>query len=118
MCFLNQSAFDPVLDDWVKNFSRPNALIGGFSQYKSNNEKRIQTLQGDADISLNKISIQSAILWGRHDPILKSDWGKFFEAHFDDIFVEYANNSGHFVHVEQPELAMKFINQNAQKWLI
>tara|TARA_B100000886_G_scaffold253004_1_gene178809 strand:+ start:491 stop:637 length:147 start_codon:yes stop_codon:yes gene_type:complete len=45
-------------------------------------------------------------------------WGKFVEAHFDDVFVEYANNSGHFIHVEQPELAIKFINQNAQKWLI
>ena len=43
---------------------------------------------------------------------------KFVEPHFDDVFVEYENNSGHLVHVEQPELAMKFINQNAQKWLI
>ena len=81
------------------------------------NEKRIKTLQGDADIPLSKISTPSAILWGKHDPILKSDWGRFVERHFDDVFVEYANNSGHFVHVEQPELAMKFINQNAQKWL-
>ena len=43
---------------------------------------------------------------------------KFVEAHFDDVFVEYANNSGHFVHVGQPELAIKFINQDAHKWLI
>ena len=114
----NKSAFDLVLDDWVENFSQPNALIGGFSWYKSNNEKRIKTLQGDVDMPLNKISTPSAILWGKHDPILKSAWGKFVKAHFDDVFVEYANNSGHFVHVEQPELAMKFINQNAQKWLI
>ena len=114
----NKSAFDLVLDDWVENFSQPNALIGGFSWYKSNNEKRIKTLQGDVDMPLNKISTPSAILWGKHDPILKSDWGKFVERHFDDVFIEYANNSGHFVHVEQPELAMKFINQNAKKWLI
>ena len=113
----NKSAFELVLDDWVENFSQPDALIGGFSWYKSNNEKRLKTLQGDADIPLTKISIPSAILWGKHDPILKSDWGKLVEAHFDDVLVEYANESGHFVHVEQPKLAMKFINQNAQKWL-
>ena len=114
----DKSCFAPVLDEWVENFSRPNALIGGFSWYKSNNEKRIKTLQGDADMPLSKISTPSAILWGKHDPILKSDWGRFVETHFDDVFVEYANKAGHFVHVEQPELAMKFINQNAQKWLI
>ena len=93
-------------------------LVYGTLLNKVNNEKRIKTLQGDVDMPLSKISTPSAILWGKHDPILKSDWGKFVEAHFDDVFVEYANNSGHFVHVEQPELAMKFINQNAQKWLI
>ncbi len=56
-------------------FSRPNALIGGFSWYNSNNEKRLETLEGRIEISKEKIRLPAAILWGQHDPILKSEWG-------------------------------------------
>ena len=38
----NKSAFELVLDDWVENFSQPNALIGGFSWYKRTNHFNVR----------------------------------------------------------------------------
>jgi pimeloyl-ACP methyl ester carboxylesterase len=112
----DKDCFTPVLEEWVENFSRPNALIGGFSWYKSNNEKRLETLEGRIEISKEKIPLPAAILWGQHDPILKSEWGAFVSAHFEDVTLDYAREAGHFVHVEQPALAAEFIETHIQKW--
>lgn len=112
----DKSCFTPVLEEWVENFSQPNALIGGFSWYKSNNEKRLETLEGRAEISKEKIALPAAILWGQHDPILKAEWGPFVFNHFEKAELSYADNSGHFVHVEEPDLAAKFIDKHVTNW--
>jgi len=112
----NKSCFEPVLEEWVENFSQQNALIGGFSWYASNNKKRLATLEGKIKIPKDKISIPSAILWGKHDPILKAEWGTFVFQHFEKVELAFAENSGHFVHVEEPNLAAEFINKNFDEW--
>ena len=38
--------------------------------------------------------------WGRHDPILKSEWAAFVDEHFDHAEVTFCETAGHFVHVE------------------
>ena len=112
----NKNSFAPFLEDWVENFNQPNALIGGFSWYASNNQRRLATLEGKVKIPSEKISIPAAILWGKFDPILKSEWGPFVFEHFEKVELSYANKSGHFVHVEEPDLAAEFVDSHAEKW--
>ena len=49
----DKNCFAPVLDEWVRIFPAK-CLIGGFSWYNSNNEKRLETLEDRIEISRKK----------------------------------------------------------------
>ena len=53
---------------------------------------------------------------GKNDPILKAEWGPFVFNHFEKAELSYADNSGHFVHVEEPDLAAEFIDKHVTNW--
>jgi|GEM_PF-148039 len=112
----NKGCFAPIFEELVDNFTASGALRGGFSWYNSNNEKRLQTLNGLHPPPDRKITLPSAVLWGRHDPILKSDWAEFLDNHFEIMTVEFAEHAGHFVHVEEPETAAHFIEKTIRQW--
>ncbi|NBT41641.1 MAG: alpha/beta hydrolase [Alphaproteobacteria bacterium] len=113
---VKKDCFAPVFEEWVDNFIAQGALRGGFSWYNSNNEKRLNTLNGKLPPPDQKITLPSAVLWGRHDPILKSDWAEFLDDHFEIITYEFAEDSGHFVHVEETEACANFIEKTIAKW--
>lgn len=54
---------------------------------------------------LEPIRPKSYIMWGRHAPILRTEWADNGDENFDDVTVEIAEDTGHFVHCQQPELA-------------
>ena len=58
-----------------------------------------------------RITISTRVLWGRHDPILKSDWADVLDQYFAEIEVSFAEDAGHFVHYECPELAAREIDK-------
>lgn len=103
-----KDAFDDVLEEWVDTFLRPGVLQGGFNWYISQNAGRLAVMSGQAPRP-PKIAVRSGCLWGRHDPILKAEWSDVLGEYFDDIVVDFAEDEGHFVHFENPQLAANAI---------
>jgi pimeloyl-ACP methyl ester carboxylesterase len=99
-----KDAFDGVLERWVDNFLRPGNLQGGFNWYVSANAARIAMMAGIAP-KPPVITVPTRVLWGRHDPVLRSEWADVLPEYFADVEVGFAEGSGHFVHYEEPDLA-------------
>jgi pimeloyl-ACP methyl ester carboxylesterase len=45
------------------------------------------------------------VLWGAHDPVLKTAWTDRLHEHFTDLRLDVLPDAGHFVHLEQPDRA-------------
>ena len=99
-----KDAFDGVLDRWVDNFMRPGNLQGGFNWYISQNAGRLAVMAGTAP-KPPKITQPARVLWGRHDPVLKSAWIDVVPEYFENVEASIAEDAGHFVHYERPDLA-------------
>lgn len=99
-----KDAFDPVLERWIDNFMRPGNLQGGFNWYISQNAARLAVMAGTAP-KPPKIDLPTRVLWGRHDPILKAEWADVLSESFENLSVDFAEDCGHFVHYEDPNLA-------------
>ncbi|MEI8145113.1 MAG: alpha/beta hydrolase [Alphaproteobacteria bacterium] len=104
-----KDAFDGVLERWVDNFMRPGTMQGGFNWYIGQNAGRLAVMAETAP-KPPKITRPSRVLWGRHDPILRSDWADVLDAYFTDVEVSFAEEAGHFVHYEQPDQAASAID--------
>lgn len=105
-----KEAFQPVLEAWVDNFMKPGNLRGGFDWYRSQNASRIAAIDGHPLPSV-KIHQPTRVHWGRHDPILKSEWARFVPEHFDRAEVTFCESAGHFVHVEAPDEAAEVLTE-------
>jgi len=97
-------AFDEDLEAWFDNFLQPGALQGGFNWYRSIAEERRRAIAGEAPAP-QVIHVPAYVLWGRHDPVLRSEWTDGLEDYFSTLTIELAESAGHFVHFEQPDLA-------------
>ena len=100
--------FDDSLDAWVDNFMKPGNLQGGFDWYVGVHEARIETMKKGPP-SLPKIEAPTRFLWGSSDPIIKAEWADHLSDYFANYNFALANEAGHFVHYEQPELANREI---------
>jgi pimeloyl-ACP methyl ester carboxylesterase len=97
-------AFDSHLDEWVENFMSNGNIQGGFDWYVGVSRFRRRMMQEGA-LAIPKIEAPAYFLWGAHDPVLRFEFtdklGDYFERHT----LEKAEDAGHFVHFEVPELA-------------
>jgi pimeloyl-ACP methyl ester carboxylesterase len=105
-----KDAFDPVLERWVDNFMRPGNLQGGFNWYISQNAGRLAVMAGTAP-KPPKIAVPARVLWGRHDPVLRAAWIDVVDAYFENVEAGIAEDAGHFVHYEAPDLAAAEIDR-------
>jgi pimeloyl-ACP methyl ester carboxylesterase len=105
-----KDAFDPVLERWVDNFMRPGNLQGGFNWYISQNAGRLAVMAGTAP-KPPKIAVPARILWGRHDPVLRAAWIDVVDSYFENVEAGIAEDAGHFVHYEAPDLAAAEIDR-------
>jgi len=105
-----KDAFDPVLERWVDNFLRPGNLQGGFNWYISQNAGRLAVMAGTAS-KPPKIKQPTRVFWGRHDPVLRSDWIDVVPEYFEDVEASIAEDAGHFVHYETPDPAATEIDR-------
>jgi epoxide hydrolase 4 len=105
-----KDAFDVVLERWLDNFMRPGNMQGGFNWYVGQNAGRLAVMAGTAQRP-PRITVPTRVLWGRHDPILKSDWADVLDQYFAEVEVSFAEDAGHFVHYECPDLAAREINR-------
>ena len=95
---------DEDLDLWVENFMKSGNLQGGFNWYISTNEGRIKQIRhGPAE--LPKIETPTRVLWGVSDSVLKVEWADRLGDYFANLDFSPAEEAGHFVHYEKPELA-------------
>jgi pimeloyl-ACP methyl ester carboxylesterase len=100
---------DEDLDLWVENFMKQGNLQGGFNWYISTNEGRIQQIRhGPAE--LPKIETPTRVLWGVSDSVLKVEWADRLGDYFANLDFSPAEEAGHFVHYERPELANEEIS--------
>jgi len=100
--------FDEDLEVWVDNFMKPGNLQGGFNWYIGAWKGRLAMLRGELPAP-TPIAVPTRVLWGEHDPVLKSEWADRFGDYFSNAKVGTAADAGHFVHYEQPELAVREI---------
>lgn len=96
--------FNADLDIWLDNFLTPGNMQGGFNWYVSAHATRIAVMRGMVP-KLPKIDVPTFVLWGRHDPVIKAEWTDNLDDFFSDVTVEIAEDAGHFVHYEVPDLA-------------
>ena len=105
-----KDAFQPAFELWVENFMKPGNWRGGFDWYRSQNAARLAAIDGHPTPSV-PVHQPTRVHWGRHDPILKSEWAAFVPEHFDDARVSFCESAGHFVHVEAPDEAAQVFGE-------
>lgn len=98
-------AFDDELEEWVDTFLKPGRLEGGFRWYVVANERRLKAVKQSQGTPEPRIDTPAYALWGKSDPIVRSDWHDSLSDVFSDYEVELADNAAHFVHWERPDLA-------------
>lgn len=60
---------------------------------------------------MDLIEVPTRILWGRSDPIVKSEWADRLDEYFADYRLDTVPDAGHFVHYERPDLANEAIEE-------
>lgn len=104
----DRRAFDADREAWIDNFMRPGNLQGGFNWYISAAPARRAAIREEIPPQ-PPIEVPTRVLWGRHDPVLKVEWADRLGEYFTDLDVAVAEDAGHFVHYECPDLAAQAI---------
>ncbi len=97
-------AFDADLETWIDNFMEPGNLQGGFDWYLSVAGLRRRMMDGTLP-RVPPIDVPTRVLWGQEDPILRAAWMDRLPELFSRVQASIAENAGHFVHWERPDLA-------------
>ena len=97
-------AFEPYLEEWVDNFLSNDNVQGGFDWYIGVSQFRRRMMEAGG-LPTPKIKAPTFLLWGAHDPVLRYEFTDKLGDYFADFRLEKAEDAGHFVHVETPELA-------------
>lgn len=103
-------ALDDELEAWIDNFMKPGNLQGGFNWYIGANRARLALIKG-ASQPAAPIETPTRVLWGGRDPVLKAEWIDRLPEFFTNVEVSVAPEAGHFVQMEEPELAAKEIRR-------
>lgn len=103
-----KTAFDEDFEIWIDNFMKPGNLQGGFNWYVSVNRARLATIAGTAPQPAPIIT-PTRVLWGGKDPVLKAEWMDRLPEFFTRLEASVAPDAGHFVQMEQPQLAAQTI---------
>ncbi len=101
-------SFDEDFDAWIDNFMKPGNLQGGFNWYISAHKARMEIIRYGPP-KLPKIETPTRVLWGVSDKVLKVEWADRLGDYFMNYRFDPAEEAGHFVHYEQPELANREI---------
>lgn len=99
-----KQAFEPYLEEWVDNFMQPGNVQGGFDWYVGVARFR-RRMMTEGALPIPKIAAPTYLLWGAHDPVLRYDFSDKLDDYFESVTLEKAEDAGHFVHFEVPELA-------------
>ena len=101
-------AFDEDFEAWIDNFLKPGNLQGGFNWYIAANRSRLAVMRGEGP-EAPPVTVPTRVLWGGRDPVLKAQWIDRLAEFFTDLDASVAAEAGHFVQMEQPDLAAREI---------
>src|SRR4051794_13562647 len=102
--------FDEDFEIWIDNFMKPGNLQGGFNWYSGVRRARLAAMRRESPPP-PPIETPTRVLWGARDPILKVEWMDRLPEFFANLEASPAPEAGHFVQMEQPELAEAAIRQ-------
>ena len=103
----NPAVFADKLEIWVDNFMKPGNLQGGFDWYLSSAATRVASLEERLPRH-PPIAVPSRFLWGRRDPLVRSEWSDRLGEYFAEYSIDFVD-AGHFVPVELPDRAAQEI---------
>jgi pimeloyl-ACP methyl ester carboxylesterase len=103
-------AFDEDLEAWIDNFMKPGNLQGGFNWYSGARRARVAVMRGETP-PVPPIEAPTRVHWGGRDPIIKAEWMDRLPEFFTNLEASVAPDAGHFVKMEQPELAAEEIRK-------
>ena len=87
---------------------KPGNLEGGFNWYRATAEHR-QKIIDDGVPDTSPFDVPCYVVWGQSDAILRSEWSDNIQRQFSNVIAEIAEDTGQFVHYEQPSLANRRI---------
>lgn len=79
-------------------------IQGGFDWYVGVSRFRRRMMQ-EGSLTIPAIAAPTYFLWGAHDPVLRFEFTDKLGEYFTHHTLEKADDAGHFVHFEGPELA-------------
>jgi pimeloyl-ACP methyl ester carboxylesterase len=88
---------DEEIAEYVKAYSQPGALRGGFSCYRAVMRGGMQS-SGDL-----RIHTPTTVLWGDGDSILPFEWSDRLPEFFTDLTLKKIEGAGHFMMREKPD---------------
>lgn len=100
------------LDEYVRAYSVPGALKGGFDHYRA--ALNVDPEQWKPDVG-RKIDTPTLVLWGEDDPVSLPSLTTGFNRVFTDVRMQFYPRCGHFIAEEKPELAARDIIQFAKR---
>lgn len=91
---------DKTLDEYVRAYSTPGAMSGGFKHYRAALDVDPEQWKHDEGKVINTPTL---VLWGREDPVSPLQWTEGFGRVFQNLDMRIYANCGHFVAEERPE---------------
>ena len=105
---------DEDLKVYAEAWSQPGALTAAINYYRANMNPNI--LFAQKTTTFPKISIPTLVIWGEQDVALSKDLIENAEEFVNAPFsIKYLPNCGHWVHLEEPELVNKYIDEFLKK---
>ncbi len=94
------------LDEYVKVYTQPGALRGGFHCYRAA-ARDLRRLMDPGP----RIAVPTLVLWAENDPILPAEWADNLPNFFRDVRVKRVPECGHFMMRERPEVVIEEVSE-------
>ena len=99
---------DNDIKEYVRAFSQPRALRGGFEHYRAALKEDVAQWQEDEG---KKIKIPTLVLWGEDDPVSPPYYSDGYDRVFSEMTYRLVPDCGHFVHEEKPHETARAVKE-------
>lgn len=96
------------IEEYIRAFSRPGALRGGFNHYRAAMNQDVPQWKEDEGKVLD---VRMMVLWGRNDPVSPPEWTDGYPRAFSNMSLKFIDECGHYAHEEQPKSVLKEMTQ-------
>lgn len=104
--FVNKEAITKKRIDNYAKFMKPN---GSEHSYVETARKMYPELKNLVVPNLDKIKVETLIIWGKEDPLIPIEHAKYLNSEIKNSQLKIVNNCGHAPQEERPELTSELI---------